>query len=426
MIYRIIRPIVRLAFKANYRKIFVSGIENIPKDKPIILAVNHPTAFIEPCLLACFQPKTLNFLVRGDIWNNTFYNKLMRGVHLIPIYRQKDGYENLTKNYETFKYCNQALKDKKTIVVLPEGTTIQGKRLRPIKKGFARIVAGALEAYPDLDIQILPVGANYTYANRKRSEVMIKIGEPFSVQSYFKGQAPNRAVLQLTNALKKKMEKQLVNIPDKADEALTEEILLMARRQYPEKILPVSEHSDHRFRLESTIADKISMASKAEKEALSKLVRAYKDKLSNYNVEDTRLPLAPRALGYVLTSYLLKIPSFVGFLLNIVPIGLANYFTRKMVRQREFIISVFLGISIFSWLFYWLAGAALLLLAGTWWSLAFLIGLPLLGFLHFVEREMERQLRPARKMKSLSEDKQAELTSLKKQILLKANGLLTL
>jgi 1-acyl-sn-glycerol-3-phosphate acyltransferase len=426
MIYRIIRPIARLAFKAHFRKIFVSGIENIPSDKPVILAVNHPTAFVEPCLLACFQPNTLNFLVRGDIWKNSFYNKLMRGVHLIPIYRQKDGYENLTKNYETFKYCNLALKDKKTIVVLPEGTTIQGKRLRPIKKGFARIVAGALEAYPDLDIKILPVGANYTYANRKRSEVMIKIGHPISVQDFFKDQAPNRAILQLTNTLKEKMEAQLVNIPKHEDEPLVESILPLVRSQFPDKVLPVRELSDHRFQIESTVAKTVCNLSENEKTELRALVEKYQDTLDAYKVEDTELPVKGKSTIFNTVNLLLKIPSLLGYLANIIPIGLANYITRKQVHQREFIISVFLGIGIFSWLFFWLAGSGLLFLAGPWWSLGFFIGLPLLGFTHLVERSMERQAAPIRKMKKLSQNKQDELAGLKTKILKKSGLLLSL
>ncbi|MCB0663787.1 MAG: 1-acyl-sn-glycerol-3-phosphate acyltransferase, partial [Saprospiraceae bacterium] len=327
MIYRILRPIARVAFKANFRKIFVSGTENIPSDKPVILAVNHPTAFVEPCLLACFQPNNLNFLVRGDIWSNPFYNKLMRGVHLIPIYRQKDGYENLTKNYETFKYCNLALKDKKTIVVLPEGTTIQGKRLRPIKKGFARIVAGALEEYPDLDIQIVPVGANYTYANRKRSEVMITIGEPIPVQNFFQGQHPNRAILQLTNTIKEKMEAQLVNIPDEKDEPLVESVLEMARTQYPDKVVPIREDSDRRFKMESSIANTIVNLPEEEKIALEKKIADYKATLKELGVEDTSLPLKKRSIGFKLAALLLKIPALAGFLLNYLPISLANNFT---------------------------------------------------------------------------------------------------
>lgn len=32
-------------------------MENLDWEKPLILAANHPTAFIEPCILACWLPK---------------------------------------------------------------------------------------------------------------------------------------------------------------------------------------------------------------------------------------------------------------------------------------------------------------------------------------------------------------------------------
>ncbi|MEZ5058714.1 MAG: 1-acyl-sn-glycerol-3-phosphate acyltransferase [Saprospiraceae bacterium] len=417
MIYRFIRPIATIAFKVHFNKIHITGKEKIPKDKPVILAVNHPTAFIEPCLLACFQDNNLNFLIRGDIWGNSFYNKLMEGVHLIPIYRQKDGYENLTKNYETFTYCNKALNDKKTLVVLPEGTTIQEKRLRPIKKGLARIVAGALEEYPGLDIQIIPVGANYTYADKARTTVMIEVGDPLPVQSFFEGVPTNKAVLQLTNALRDGMNNCIVNIPNKEDDDLVEAILPLIRSQHPEPVLPIVSYNNDQLEREKMAARIISEMEESEKLHLQELVTRYYKILKENHLKDTLLPFKDKTPGFKFVSFLLKLPSLLGFLINIGPIYFARSLTHSKVKQLEFKLSVFLGVAIFSWAIYYLMVAGLLGFIGWKWSLVWLILAPILAFAYLMEREMHKKLKPVSKIKRADKGTRDALLHLKMEIL---------
>ncbi|HNA95205.1 MAG TPA: 1-acyl-sn-glycerol-3-phosphate acyltransferase, partial [Saprospiraceae bacterium] len=147
MLYAVVRPVAKTGFKVFFRHIHIQGLENIPREGPLLLAANHPTAFIEPCVAACFQHRTLHFIVRGDIFKNPFYIKILKALHLIPIFRFKDGYTNLKQNQETFRYVNQVLQERKTILILVEGRTIQEKKLRPVQKGPARMAFGAYDAY---------------------------------------------------------------------------------------------------------------------------------------------------------------------------------------------------------------------------------------------------------------------------------------
>ncbi|MEY4108182.1 MAG: hypothetical protein RL181_2524, partial [Bacteroidota bacterium] len=180
MLYYIVRPIARLALLIYYRKIYLSHLERIPRGKPVILASNHPTAFMEPCLMAVFMRQPLSYLVRGDFFQKPIYNFLLRALKMIPIYRIIDlGYQGLKNNFATFAACYEALSRNQTIMIFPEGMTLHEKRLRPIQKGIGRIVAGAYQQYPDMqEIFVVPVGVNFTYAEQPRGEAMIDIGEP--------------------------------------------------------------------------------------------------------------------------------------------------------------------------------------------------------------------------------------------------------
>jgi 1-acyl-sn-glycerol-3-phosphate acyltransferase len=44
MVYHLVRPVARYVLRYYYRNIDLTGLENIPADAPVILAVNHPTA----------------------------------------------------------------------------------------------------------------------------------------------------------------------------------------------------------------------------------------------------------------------------------------------------------------------------------------------------------------------------------------------
>ena len=78
MLYFFLKPLVQIALKVYFRNIYISGRENIPINKPFIIAMNHPTAFLEPVIMAANLKKPVHFLVRGDHFNKSFYRFLLK------------------------------------------------------------------------------------------------------------------------------------------------------------------------------------------------------------------------------------------------------------------------------------------------------------------------------------------------------------
>jgi len=185
MLYQIVKPLARWILGWNFRRIYIAGKDKLPARGPIILASNHPTAFIEPCVLASFQDRPLYFLVRGDFFKLKIFSYLLQKLHMIPVYRLKDGgFSQLKNNYSSFDTCSKALAEGKALMILAEGTSIHEKKLRPIKKGTARIAFGAFEDYNLSDIPIFPVGVNYTNSDQYRSDLMLDIGDPIFLSQY--------------------------------------------------------------------------------------------------------------------------------------------------------------------------------------------------------------------------------------------------
>jgi len=218
MIYHLVRPIARYILRYYFRNIDITGLENIPKNAAVILAANHPTAFIEPCIMACFQPRTLWFLARGNLFKNAAATALLNAVNILPIYRRQDGdYEKLKDNFNTFAECYRALSKQRAIMILSEGRTIHEKALRRIRKGTARIALGALDQDSTLrEVYIVPIGCNYTAAHRVRSQVMVRCGEPIPASKFMDEyrRSEGTAIKNLTEHLRARLSSLVVQFPE--------------------------------------------------------------------------------------------------------------------------------------------------------------------------------------------------------------------
>lgn len=219
MIYHLVRPLARFILRYYYRNIDLTGLENIPKDAAVILAANHPTAFIEPCILACFQPRQLWFLARGDLFKTGLARLGLAAVNILPVFRLEDGgYEKLRNNYDTFDTCYQALSQRKAIMILAEGRCIHEKALSPLRKGTARLALGAMANDSTLpEVYIVPVGVNFTHAERVRDAVMVRCGEPILTSGFMDDYRNNEAaaIKSLTSHLRARLSPLIVQFPNR-------------------------------------------------------------------------------------------------------------------------------------------------------------------------------------------------------------------
>jgi len=412
-----------IALKTHFRKIYFSNADRIPWDKPVILAVNHPTSFVEPCLLAAFLPKSLYFLARGDLFKKPAYAKILASLHILPVFRMKDGgYGKIKNNYATLARCFDALNDQKTILIMAEGSCIQEKRLRPLRKGTARLAFGTYEKYPDLDIQIVPVGVNYTYPDKFRTEAMFDFGEPIAVQDYVATyqKNTNEGFRQLTSELEKRLRKRVVVIDEAADEPLVENLLVLHRTDHQDELLPILSDSNERLQSEVRIARQVNEMKSPLKAYLGKLSNAYFSQLKTNGITDESL----QRLGFANMSNLIVlitgfIPFIIGYVGNYIPLRYAEHVMDTKVKDVEDKISVGLAVAIGGFLVYYLLlvifGFAINKLA--FWIL--LVMLPIWGFFALMYREFYAKYKAAKKVEKLNPNLRTELLQMRREILQK-------
>src|SRR6188768_534715 len=90
MIYRAVRRIVKISLSVFFKKIVLTGTENIPTEGPVIIVANHPNTFMDPLIIASISDERIGFVANGGIFINKFLITIFRYFHIIPIFRKKD------------------------------------------------------------------------------------------------------------------------------------------------------------------------------------------------------------------------------------------------------------------------------------------------------------------------------------------------
>ncbi len=391
--YRIVRPLARIALKIYFRKIYLTGLENIPKDKPVILAANHPTAFLEPCLLACTLPRPLHFLVRGDFFQKELHRQLLESLHMMPIYRLKDlGLKGVKNNYSALDRAYELLAQNKMILILAEGKTEHEKRLRPIQKGTARMAIGAIEKYPHLEVQIVPIGVNYSDVLNFRSDVMLDIGQAMDIRFYLTAtpQHSAKTIKQITTDLKNQLEQQVVIIQEISDETLTEQLFQLAKRKTRPFPIQIADKSP--LKRQKSIANRVNSMNHEEKQAIKVQVDQFFKKLSALNLQPESLQdIKKPTIFYYFKLVVGYIPFLLGYFVNLPPLYFGHWWAENKVEEVVFYASIKASFALAAYLILGLLLLLIALLIGSPYFYIGLLAIPLLGLfsLYFWEFKQE-------------------------------------
>ena len=426
MLYTVTRPLAKIALGVYFRKIYIVNKEVLPKDKPVILAANHPTAFIEPCILACWLDKPISFIARGDLYvNNFILRKAYDFYHMTPIFRKEDtGYGNLRNNYATFEKCYETLNKKRPLMILVEGRTVHEKRLRPMRKGTARIIGGALEKHGDMDIHLVPVGINYSDSDSFRSVAMIEFGEPIKCTEYtemFNNQFP-KAVNNLTKEMGDRLKAKVIHINDEKDDELVNQFLTLVENEKDDSIFPVASVDSSLFEKQKKIADKINNYSAEKKEEIKIKIEDYHQKLRRNKITDFGLMRRNYAsFKNTLFAIIGYIPAMLGYVLNFIPFLFGDLLSKKIAPSIEFRAATFIVFSSFLYLF---SGIGLYLagyLMGFGWKTFWLLVIPALGYFYVVYKDIMKKRNAGAKAAKLNQtsfnDFIRERNDLKKMVL---------
>jgi len=407
----------QIGLRINFRKVYFHYQEKLPKDKAIIFAVNHPTAFIDPVLIGTYLERPTHFIVRGDIFKGKIILAILNGLKMIPIFRFRDGFSNLKSNQATMETVYEKLSNKKWVLVLAEGVTKHEKRLRPIQKGTARMAFGAMEAHGLKDILIVPIGVNYTDAHQFRSFIMAEVGKPITLEEYLPAYNENsrKGIKQLTDRIEKEMRLLVTHIKEEADDKWIDRILEIKRNDFKYPIFPIKSSDPSLLKGEYKAVEKMNAFTETQKTTTEKAVKNYDQQLQKLNVLDQGLA---KATSFNFSNTLLLILGFIPFLIgyigNYLPMWLAENTAKTKVKKIEFYASVRYGAGLFGYPVYYLLLIIISLIIGNSYLIGLCILIPFIGYFSLIYMELFEKWNVARKFKALKKEDQKLLKEARK------------
>ena len=184
---RFVQFYLTLGFQFYYKKIDIVYKEEIPKDKAVIFLSNHQNALLDPLLITIKSTRKNYFLTRAAVFKNPTVAKILNSLQMLPVYRMVDGANTIQKNRAIFTFCTKLLHQKKSIILFPEGSHSLNRKIRPLKKGAARIIEETLQKYPDTEIVIIPIGVNYQAPTEYGDSMSVYFGKHISPNKFWDG-----------------------------------------------------------------------------------------------------------------------------------------------------------------------------------------------------------------------------------------------
>jgi 1-acyl-sn-glycerol-3-phosphate acyltransferase len=216
ILYSILKPYVNFCFRLYADKLELRGKETIPSDGVLIFASNHQNALLDALAIVYLDKGQPMFVARADIFKKAFVAKLLHFLRILPAFRIRDGFANLSKNAETFNEISDALANGNSFGIMPEGNHDGKRRLRLLSKGIFRI---AFEAQKKLlpqnkKVYIVPVGINYGEYDKFGAGVFIQVGKSIDIKAYMNDflTKPQETMAELREILKENLSNVMIDI----------------------------------------------------------------------------------------------------------------------------------------------------------------------------------------------------------------------
>ena len=181
---------------------------------PMLIAANHPNSFLDAIIVSTLFKQPIYSLARGDAFAGKFFTKILKSCNMLPVYRVSEGVENLGFNYTTFEACKKLFQENKIVLIFSEGGCTNEWKLRPLKKGTARLALNAWQN--NIELKVLPLGINYSSFRFYGKNLHLNFGNIISKNDVANNTSDGKSINELNEKLNFQL-KQLVYEIDKND-----------------------------------------------------------------------------------------------------------------------------------------------------------------------------------------------------------------
>jgi glycerol-3-phosphate O-acyltransferase/dihydroxyacetone phosphate acyltransferase len=416
VIYSLLRSAAAIALRWYYSDVTFVGTDRIPAEGPILVVMNHPNALVDVLVAARAVPRRLRFTAKATLFSNPVSSVFFRWVGVLPLRRASDEAArgeavDPTRNAQSFAAVADAFARSRAILIFPEGKSHDDPAMAPARTGAARMVMQAIETRHVPDIRIVPIGLIFERKDRPRSRIVALVGDPIEAKRLVEGSAD--PVTVLTTSIDGALRSLTLNyssVDDAERDARIARILQAVLRLDAPSIGTAGD-----FQGRAVIARLLpgfrrvllSEDSELKNRALaleSGLVGFDAElKANRISVDDFSIALGVKqGAVFVLreTGILLAAGPIAlwGWISHLIPFR-AALFAGKRVRHSaaDPAMRTIVAGAAFVLMMYMLQGAAVALIAGPWWGLAYVASLPIAADINLRSRDrLERAIRRAR------------------------------
>jgi len=361
-----IRFIVKGALRIFCPHIRVNDKRFLQWNGPLILASNHPNAFLDAILLATLMKEPVHFLALGEVTERFLGRRFLEAFKMISIYRLKDNLLNQERNEKSFAACVDVLLKNGIVLIFSEGICENNWTLRPVKKTTARIAYSALN-HPEMQsgLRILPAGLNYNSYTRPGKTVLVQFGEPITYRDLATGTGDAEQIQILNLLLKERLSSTMLQT-----------------EKHPEKIqMIISNNAFPGSGQIKNMQDKLD--ENADEDIFSKLIKPGLFINSHH----------PLGQSLILV-FILAVPAALGWVLHILLFYPMKIFIKRKTVQTVYFDSVFFTSLVLAYPLYW-AGWNIFgyFLLKEIWIQVLLIGMPLLAWTTVLWNENSQRVR---------------------------------
>jgi 1-acyl-sn-glycerol-3-phosphate acyltransferase len=417
---------VGFAYWLTHKKITISGLENIPKDKPVIFAANHQNALMDPLALVFTNKLQTLWLTRADVFKGKTVRSMLEFMKMSPVYRIRDGKENLGNNEQVFRLVTNVLENNMSVALFPEAAHSGRRQMLGHKKAIPRM---ALEAEKknnfQLDLKLVPVGIFYDHYWKFNRSVIVQYGPAVDVDRYKDRYAenPQNTMLVMRDDIYTHLVPLVIQINSNEHYSEYEDIRSVAGKEFAKKVFYSNNPSIQLFKSEQELIARVEEIETGKPEifdTIRKQLGQYIRDIKLSGISDDQLVKGKNSsfLHLILQSIaaLLSLPIFVvGFVFNFIPYFIPRLFITNKLKDNAF-ISTFnfaVGLVLFP-VFYLIESGLILVLSGSVLAaITSLICMPFAGKIAFNLFEFYRDLAVIMKFKIFFRGKFRKLLDLR-------------
>jgi 1-acyl-sn-glycerol-3-phosphate acyltransferase len=179
---------------------------------PLLIAANHPNSFLDAIITATLFKSPVYSLARGDAFAGKLITKILDSFHMLPVYRVSEGSENLENNYATFDACQKLFEQNKIVLIFSEGRCINEWKLRPLKKGTARLALTAWQH--NIPVKVLPLGINYSSFRKYGKTLILNFGNIINQNEMYEDLTSGKAINEFNENLKSQLQQLVYEIDE--------------------------------------------------------------------------------------------------------------------------------------------------------------------------------------------------------------------